>query len=465
MTKTKDNFSRSMQMVIIGLTFTTCFTLGLLAWGWIDSIFFGNELSVYFANRYYRYTTGFILIPILGVAAFIMYWATRGNTSYMDAMEDKLDLPADTTHSNNLTSGLEQSAEEFAKTDPAFAQLLKRFYGYLRSFSGSGLFGVRQAIDAASGGKSYWAYYFVFGFAMVPFLLFYVITVSYTQHVYRAEFDDIMRAARLTRPDYTMGVIMALVILLIILIFRTVRFLTVKLLGPFIGISKKTLNTKEADPWSLSFNNFITQKHQYTRVPSRVYFYPLIGFCAGLPLIIGLVLLNSVLIIIGGCIMLEAFLLMRLDNGKGIWFRFRDPKTLKVGEGKKVYQFGISDIEEVIVHYQSLNSGYTSVRLSSESAFIRSLSGQIFRELMDSPELIPSTITFNLKNDQAYTLPLRFLEQNDADISGVSSHEIEFYFAYWLKSNGFHFEVAESNEDAGDWRAFRNIPNHENPLL
>lgn len=456
MSTNRSDYSKSMQMVIIGLTFTTCFTLGLLAWGWIDSIFFGNELSVYFANRYYRYTTGFITIPIFGGAAFLMYWGTRGNTSYMDAMVDKLDLPTDATQSSNLTSGVEQTAEEFAKTDPAFAQLLKRFYGYLRSFSGSGQFVARQAIDASSGGKSYWVYYLVFCFAIVPFLLFYVFTVSYAQHVYSAEFNEIMKAARLSRPDYTISVIMALVIMLIILIFKTVRFITIKLLGPFIGMSKKTLNTEEADPWSLSFKNFITQKHQYTQVPWRVYFYPLIGFCAGFPFIIGLVLLNSVLIITGGCIMLAALLLMRFDNGKGIWFHFRDPKTLAVGEGKKVYQVGISDIEEVIVHYQSLHSGYTSVRLSSESAFMRSLSGHTFRELMDYPELIPSTITFNLKNDQAYTLPLRFLKQNDADITGVSSHEIEFYFAYWLKSNGFQFELAESDEDAGDWRAFRN---------
>ena len=454
MTKNRDNFSRSMQMVIIGLTFTTCFTLGLLAWGWIDSIFFGNELSVYFANRYYRYMTGFITIPIFGGAAFLMYWATSGNTSYMDAMYDKLDLPTDATHSSNLTSSVEHSAEEYAKTDPAFAQLLKRFYGYLRSFSGSGQFGVRQVIDAASGGKSYWAYYFVFGFAILPYLLFYLFTVSYAQHVYRAEFNEIMKAARLSRPDYTMGVIMALVIMLIILIFKTVQFITIKLLGPFIGISNKSLNTEEADPWSLSFKNFITQKHQYIQVPWRVYFYPLIGFCAGLPFIIGLVLLNSVLVGIGGGLMLAAFLLMRFDNGKGIWFRFHDSKTLEVGEGKQAHQFGINDIEEVIVHYQSIHSGYTSLRLSSESAFMRSLSGQIMRKLMDTPELIPSSITFILKTEQAYTLPLRYLEQNQADIAGVTSHEIEFYFVYWLKSNGFQFELAESDEDAGDWRAF-----------
>jgi hypothetical protein len=48
---------------------------------------------------------------------------------------------------------------------------------------------------------------------------------------------------------------------------------------------------------------------------------------------------------------------------------------------------------------------------------------------------------------------LRYLEQSNAVIEGVTSHEIEFYFAYWLKSNGFQFELAGSDEDAGDWRA------------
>jgi len=75
------------------------------------------------------------------------------------------------------------------------------------------------------------------------------------------------------------------------------------------------------------------------------------------------------------------------------------------------------------------------------------------RPSLDAPELIPSSITFILKTEQAYTLPLRYLEQNHADIAGVTSREIEFYFAYWFTSNGFQFELAESDEDAGDWRA------------
>ncbi|MFN5317854.1 MAG: hypothetical protein ACK5CY_03335 [Bacteroidia bacterium] len=50
---------------------------------------------------------------------------------------------------------------------------------------------------------------------------------------------------------------------------------------------------------------------------------------------------------------------------------------------------------------------------------------------------------------------MRKLILEHADITGVTSHEIEFFFAYWLKSNGFQFELAESEEDAGNWRAFR----------
>jgi hypothetical protein len=84
---------------------------------------------------------------------------------------------------------------------------------------------------------------------------------------------------------------------------------------------------------------------------------------------------------------------------------------------------------------------------------MRSLITQkVLGELFNGPELIPSTITFfNTKGD-GYAIPLRFMTRNGKE---VYSHEIEFFFVYWLKSHGFQFELAESDEDAGDWRAFR----------
>jgi hypothetical protein len=112
----------------------------------------------------------------------------------------------------------------------------------------------------------------------------------------------------------------------------------------------------------------------------------------------------------------------------------------------------IQDIEEVVVHYQSIKSQYPSIRLSSQSTMMRSLAGKVVNELFDSPDLIPSRITFFTNTELAYTLPLRFVENNESE---AVSHEMEFFFAFWLKSNGFQFELAESNEDAGDWRAFR----------
>lgn len=452
MAKNRQDYSRSMQMVIVGITIFTCFTMSLLVWGWMDNIFFGNELSAYLSSRYYRFMVGFIMIPIFGGGAFMMYWATRSNTSFMDAMYDKLDLPYSAENEKTKTSPLQYKAKEYAENDPNFAQLLKRFYGYLRAVSGSGQFGVQQAVDLYSSGKSYMAYYFILGFAILPFLISYILTVTYIESIYQTEFNIVMKNARLARPDYTLVVILSIVIFLLFLAFKYVRTLTEKILGPVLSVGDKVLSTEEVDPWNRNFKLFMTLKHQYLRKPWRNYFYPLFFFMGGLPFIVGLVLLNYELISICGGAIVTGILLKRFDNRKGAWFQFKDVKNFHVGSGLKSHKLGIQDIDEVIVHYQSIKSQYPSIRLSSQSTIMRSLAGKVVNELFDSPDLIPSTITFFTHSNQAFTLPLRFIENNEDE---AVSHEIEFYFAYWLKMNGFQFELADSDEDAGDWRAFR----------
>jgi len=43
----------------------------------------------------------------------------------------------------------------------------------------------------------------------------------------------------------------------------------------------------------------------------------------------------------------------------------------------------------------------------------------------------------------------------DAQEEKIDSHQIEFLFALWLKERGFSFELQQTDEDAGDWRAYR----------
>ena len=93
------------------------------------------------------------------------------------------------------------------------------------------------------------------------------------------------------------------------------------------------------------------------------------------------------------------------------------------------------------------------VRLSSASAAMRGLMSNMMADLMNAPELVPSAIIFYRKDAEPVVLPLRYLSDESGE--SIESHEVEFMFAYWLKQFGFVFELAPSNEDAGDWRAVR----------
>lgn len=448
MAKNRADYSKSMQILIIGISIYICYLLSFLFFGMIDNIFFGSELSAYLSNRYYRYMTGFITITALGGGAFLMYWGTRVNNSFIDAFAEKLDLPTKAKTENHLTASIEKKAKDFALSDSSFSQLLKRFYGYLRGISGSGQFGVRQALDLYAGGKNYFVYYFIYSIAILPFLMVYASTTSYIELFYQAKFNDVMKSARLARPELIAGVITIILFLMIYAIFKYVRIFSGKILGSIMNIGDKVLSTDNVNPWDENFKYFMNEKHQRLIMPWRVYFYPLLIFSAVLPMSLGAILLNQTLILWGGCTFIIGNLLQRFDNGKGLWFQFKDTKNFMIGDRFKKASIHIYELDEVIIHYQSIHN--SSTRISSESAMMRSLGNNIFSELMDLPTLIPSTITFFTKSGEAYFFPLRYVERHD---EGVTSHELEFFFAYWLKSNGFAFELAASNEDAGDWRA------------
>jgi hypothetical protein len=448
MAKNRADYNKSMQILIKGISIYICYLLSFLFFGMIDNIFFGSELSVYLSNRYFRYMTGFITISALGGGAFLMYWGTRVNNSFIYGFDEKLDLPTKAKTENHSTVSIEKKAKDFALSDSSFSQLLKRFYGYLRGISGSGQFGLRQALDLYADGKNYMVYYFILCIAILPFLIFYVSTTSYIESFYQAKFNDVMKSARLARPELITGVIALIVILMIYVIFKYVRIFSGKILGSIMRIGDKVLSTDNINPWDENFKYFMNEKHQRLIMPWRAYFYPLLIFCAVLPMSLGAVLLNQTLILWGGCTFIIGNLLQRFDKGKGLWFQFKDPKNLIIGDRFKKTSINIYELDEVIVHYQSIQN--SSTRISSESAMMRSLGNNILSELLDSPTLIPSTITFFIKSGEAYFFPLRYVERPD---EGVTSHELEFFFAFWIKSNGFTFELAASNEDAGDWRA------------
>lgn len=395
---------------------------------------------------------GFILIPIFSGGAYLMYWGTRTNISFMDAFYEKLGIPTNAETEAFIANSTEWKVKEFAKNDEQFNQLLKRFHGYLRGISGGGQFGVRQALDLNSGGINYVVYYIVLSSAIVPFLIAWLFTSSYIESIYQADFYDVMKLARTSRPDWVLGIVAVIILLLLFVIYKMVRLMTVKILGPILNMGNNVLSTEKTDPWNTNFKAFMNEKHQQINIPLYAYVYPMLIFCSCLPLFVGLVLLDSILILAGSVGLSLGLFLSRFAGGKGSWFRFKDANTLIVGKGLYTKTIRIAEIEEAIVHYQSIKNN--SIQISSEAALMRSLiSRSVINELMDSPELIPSTMTFFTQTGNSYVLPLRYINQNSKE---AYSHEIEFFFAYWLKSNGFSFEIAERNEDAGDWRAYKN---------
>ena len=452
MSSNRSDYSKSMRMIITGVSLFSGFCFTLMVFAYIDNIFFGNELSVYLSNRLGRFMIGFIMIPIFGGGAYITYWATRSNTSFLDAYREKLGIQDNADTQKFAASGTERNVKELAKEDNAFNRLLHRFYGYLRGISGSGKFGERQALDLNSriGGNTM-VQIVQISFGILLFICVLTGTNVYVNRVYGVELNEVLNAARVARPAIALSVIAVCGLSLLLLLFKYIRRMVEKVLVPIMNLGGSVLSTEKIDPWAINHPAFLRDTHLQIYFPWRAYLYPVMAVCSVLPLAIGIILFNAELIAAGSAGCIVGLLLNRFDSGKSDWFRFVDSNTLEVGKGFKKTRLPLSEIDEVVVHYQSIKD--RSIRLSSETAFMRSLITQkVMGELFNGPELIPSTITFFNTEGDGYAIPLRFMTRNGKE---VYSHEIEFFFAYWLKSHGFQFELAGSDEDAGDWRAFR----------
>jgi hypothetical protein len=269
--------------------------------------------------------------------------------------------------------------------------------------------------------------------------------------IYGAEINEVLNAARVARPTIALSVIAVCGLSLLFLLFKYIHRMVEKVLVPIMNLGGSLLSTEKIDPWEINHPAFLRDTHLQIHFRWRAYLYPVVAVCSVLPLAIGIILLNAELIAAGSAGCIVGLLLNHFDSGKGDWFRFVDSNTLEVGKGLKKIRLSITVIDEVVVHYQSIKD--RSIQLSSKTALMRSLITQkVFGELFNGPELIPSTITFFNTMGDGYAIPLRFMTRNGKE---VYSHEIEFFFAFWLKSNGYQFQLVESVENAGDWRAFK----------
>lgn len=450
----KKLYEQSGFVITILIAAFVAFTMFLLVFGLVDNIFFGSELSVYLSNNYFRYMYGFIMIPIFGIAAVIMYFSLRSNKGYEQAMYEKFDAQEDLQETpwQHAMDPFAQQVEQLAEKDSNFAELYRRFNGYVASISGSENTLRRQALDIGSGGRPNMFFtIFVLAFVNLPFLLSWAITAQYVESKYGISFYDAMKQVRQNNSTVFYGVLLLSILTGAVFAIRYVYSLINNVVKVAYGIGSQVLNTEPAGPLQDTYTIFISQKIQFQVVSWRRYLYIAAIPTALLPLAIGVMIADIPLGAVGGSVMLTAILLLYFDDGKGEAFQISDKGWIRIMNGKKITDFSLSDCEEVVVRYASIHS--KNIRISSTSAAMRDIAGNMMKELMNAPELVPTAIIFYRKSAEPIALPLRYLA--DELQESFDPHQAEFMFAYWLKQFGFSFELAPSNEDAGDWRAVK----------
>ena len=407
-------------------------------------------------TKYHRQMVGAILIPIFGGGALAMYFATKTNKDWMESYADK--MVAQFEQSVNAPQKvlyddlIKLKAQQFADEDENFAALLARFRSYLAAVSGEGIGSRRMAVDMHSGGRlgMMAAVYFT-GFFVVPFMMVAVMLVYYVEDAYNATLGESISSMRHIQPFWFY---MSMLVFFAALFYgvRETLFVMIKEMFGFVNkISETVLNTAPPNSFDSMYHKFLNEKIVYINLQWSDMVWQAVIILMLPPLVVGIALLDFKLLILScGIGAFAIYMKNRKMRGEGIrvsdkgWVRYiaRDGATT---------DFSLSDCDEVIVRYQS--NSEKGVRVSSDAAMMRDVVSRVVTNALDIPELIPSIIIFYRKENSPVVLPLRFMSDESKD--SVDSHQIEFFFALWLKERGFAFELQETDEMAGDWRAFR----------
>lgn len=455
----KQKYFDTMTLLMIVIVGSSLFFFGLMAFYWIDSLFFNEQIMHFLRTKHYRLLGGSILIVVFGSGGLAMYLATRTNFEWSDAFVEKLDSII-TNKDNRDELGAtgayvdktKSLARQFAEEDEYFNALYQRFSSYLYSTAGNGIPSRKMAVDINSGGRvGMFVHVYTLGFLVVPFILVVVFMMHYLKKIYGIEMGEAVAAVRQISPfRFYVGLFLCLSGVAYLL-FNFVNSLRRNIFGFVNEISTTVLSTAPPDTLDSMYHTFLNSKYQYINVPWSVLISQSIIILAFIPLVFGFVLFNAVLMLSGIVPIVIAFILMQYASGEKDAFKVSAEGWVRYMPTKgKPVDFSVNDCEEVIVRYESNQS--KTVRVSSTTAMMRDLARGAINKILDIPELIPSVIIFYLKDKEPVLLPLRFM--CDAQEEKVDSHQIEFLFALWLKERGFSFELQQTDEDAGDWRAF-----------
>jgi len=448
-----DNSSGSMYYIIIGFNI---FLFGIMGFAWMDGLFFNDALLNGLRASNQKVMLGMIMIPIFGGGALVMYFATKSNNDFMEGYAEKMATQFDNAENapELLTYNDESqiSAQNFAAEDKNFNALYKRFKSYLAGVSGEGIPSMRMAVDINSGGRmDMISSIFFMGFIVVPLILVAVIMIYYVKENYEAGIGEAVAAMRHISP---VQFFIALIMFVggFIYAFSTVVLNGVfKMLDFVKEATGAVLNTAPPESFDGMYQKFLNERMLKIDSLWPVLIWMAFIFLAFFPFIVGVALLDFKLLILCGTAGAIAFYFKR-KGSNGDAYRISDKGWVRFVAGSgAVTDFSIDSCDEVIVRYQSIL--VKSTRISSDSAMVRSVLSPQLTDALNVPELIPSVIIFYRKDEDPVLLPLRYM--NDENKDGIESHQIEFFFALWLKERGFAFELQETDEDAGDWRAFR----------
>jgi hypothetical protein len=427
--------------------------LGLLVGSYaIDSLFFESQLFNYLRTENHRLMTVGILVPIFGMGALMMLAATGTNREFE---KDFLSVVTE-SHANPQElpiDKLEKQVQTWCTSDPLFNKLYARYVGYKNTVAGLyDKISPKQAIDLNSAGRvNMFVMIMILGLLVVPFILVYTLMLHYVETEYGKTLGEVVAATRYVRPLAFYGVIIVSIVTVITAVVSYIRGMKSKVFG-FVSTSMDATLGELPAPLLGKMQAEFYQSKFHVKIPNWngiISFSIAILFYA--PFVLGFLILDMRLFAFGFGMMVLAALISMINHRTETMQMQQNGLINITSKAKKATVFNISDCEEVVVQYQSNQANYAKV--SSSTAALRSIGNNIITQILDSPQLIPYAIVFYRKNEKPEAFSLRYLLMNNSQ--PIDSHLVEFFFALQLKQAGFAFELQETDEQAGNWRAFK----------
>jgi len=341
-------------------------------------------------------------------------------------------------------------AENYAKADPAFDELYQRFNYYLSQVSKKFVEYRHQTIDIYSPGYlSMATAIYVPAVMLLSMLTQFIFYHFYFPNSLGLSFTRALKMGQSNNPMvfYLMTGLFIVALGKILLVISS--FVRKNFFGYVEKLSEKITNKANPEPLEKQLQLFFDTPWQVTSSLDNSLAMRIMITLIPLPLFVGIVVPEK------GSILFALIVLS--ISGITYWFgRRRNPSfqvskngLVQLIEHAGIKSFSLLDCAWIWVQYQPLNlkgSGSSSI-----SAFASKLVVDNLKRMQEYPVLRPHQMHFGLKSGQTYSVSLREVCNEEGE--SCDSHAVEFYFAFLLKQLGFSFDLQETNEQAGDWRA------------